>query len=98
MTDPFATACDTIFAGDCARDATIQRGTDQPVALRVVVDDGVAKVGQYGQVIGRVSKVSFLRAEWPPARGDILTIDGQARKIEAIDSDDGYIVEAVLHG
>lgn len=82
------------FAGPC----TVQRGADAPVATRCIKDDGVGRLGQYGQVIGRVSKISFIKSEWDPARGDVVTLDGAALKIEAIDNDDGYIVEAVLHG
>lgn len=68
-----------------------------------MVDDGVAKVGQYGQVIGRVTKISFIKTEWDPVRGDVVTYPDRngvllARKIEAIDTDDGRVVEAVLHG
>lgn len=78
--------------------ATVQRGVGAPAPTRVVVQDGVAQLGHQGTVIGRVTKVSFIRSEYLPARGDLLTIDGVTRKIEAIDTDDGMIVEAVLHG
>lgn len=82
------------FAESC----NVQRGTDTPVTTRCIVDDGVARIGQYGNVIGRVSKVSFLRSEWQPQRGDVVIIDTLARKVESIDTDDGFVVEAVLHG
>lgn len=78
--------------------ATVQRGTSPATPTRVVVQDGVAVVGQHGGVIGRVTKASFIRSEYLPARGDLLTIDGVTRKVEAIDTDDGMIVEVVLHG
>jgi hypothetical protein len=78
---------------------TVQRGAALPVASRVVQDDGVASIGEYGQVIGRVTKLSFIKAEWNPARGDVVTFDdGSALKVEAIDTDDGIVVEAVMHG
>lgn len=81
-----------------ATDASIVRGTAAAVAVRVIVEDGMEKVGQYGQVIGRVTKVSFMKSAWAPARGDVLTLNGVARAVEAIDSDDGYVVGVVLHG
>lgn len=79
---------------------TVQRGTAAlPVAARCIRDDVVASVGEYGQVIGRVTKVSFIKAEWDPKRGDVVTFaDNTAQTVEAIDSDDGFVVEAVLHG
>lgn len=82
------------FADPC----TITRGAAEPVTGRCIVEDGTAVIGEYGQVIGRVSRVSFIKAEWDPARGDIVNIDNLARKVESIDSDDGLVVTAVLHG
>lgn len=79
-------------------DAFVQRGTDAAVPARVVVEDGVARVGEYGQVVGRNTHVSFLRAQWVPVRGDLLTIDGATRKVESIDTDDGIVARVVLHG
>jgi hypothetical protein len=84
--DEFADAC------------TVTRGAADPVPSRCIVDDGTAQVGEYGQVIGRVTRVSFIKGEWNPARGDVVTIDGLSRPVERIDADDGLVVEAVLHG
>lgn len=81
-----------------ADDCTVQRGAVPPAPARCVVEDGVATVGEYGQVTGRVTRVSFIKQEWDPQRGDIVTIDAVARKVEAIDDDDGLVVKAVLHG
>lgn len=77
---------------------TMQRGTAAAVTVTAIVEDGVAQIGHQGQVIGRMTKVQFLRSQWAPARGDLVTIDGLTRKIEAIDTDDGMVVEVVLHG
>jgi len=79
-------------------DAFVQRGTDAAVPVRVVVEDGVARVGEYGQVVGRNTCINFLRAQWLPVRGDLVTIDGNARKVDAMDIDDGIVVRVVLHG
>lgn len=79
-------------------DAIVQRGASDPVPVRVVVHDGVARVGEYGQVIGRNTLVDFLRIEWSPRRGDKVTVDGSTRPVEDIESDDGVVVTAVLYG
>jgi hypothetical protein len=94
----FAPMGDALF-DQFAAPVTIQRGAAALVGGRCIVDDGTAQVGEYGQVIGRVTRVSFIKAEWDPARGDIVTTeDGTARKIESIEEDDGLVVKAVLHG
>ena len=77
---------------------TVTRGAAAPVATRCIVEDGVERIGQHGQVIGRVTRLDFIKTEWSPARGDQVSIDGTIRAIEAIDSDDGLVVKAVLHG
>lgn len=83
------------FADPC----TVTRNGAGPIPSRCIVEDGTAQVGEYGQVSGRVTKLSFIKREWNPARGDVVTLeDGSARKVEAIDSDDGIVVEVVLHG
>lgn len=77
---------------------TVQAGINPPFAVTAVVEDGQAKVGQHGQIIGRLTTVQFFRTDYLPVRGDLITIDGVTRKVEAIDSDDGIIVVVVLHG
>ena len=79
--------------------ATVQRGAGDPVPVSVVVHDGVARVGEYGRVIGRNTTVDFLRSEWQPMRGDLVTLDdGTSRKVDEILTDDGIVVTVVLHG
>lgn len=82
------------FADPC----TVVRGSADAVTARCVVEDGVAKIGQYGQVIATITRASFIKAEWDPKPRDVVTIDSVARKVEAIDSDDGLVVQVVLHG
>lgn len=96
-TDPFVDAHADLLSA-LGTDATVQRGNDAAVPVRVVVHDGVARVGEYGQVVGRQTLVDFLRSNWQPQRGDLVTIDGTTRKVESIDSDDGIVATAVLHG
>ena len=77
---------------------TLLHGTDPARDVRMVVDDGAQTVGSHGEIIGNKRVISVLKSEWQPVRGDTLTVRGQTRKIEAIATDDGYLVQAVLHG
>lgn len=77
---------------------TVQRGTDAPLTVTALPEDGQSKVGQRGQIVGRQTLVEFIKSDFSPERGDMVTIDGTARKVEAIDSDDGIVVVVVLHG
>jgi hypothetical protein len=79
--DQFADAC------------TVTRGAADPVTTRCIVDDGVAVLGEYNQVIGRARRVSFIKTEWAPARGDVITLGDGIVKVERIESDDGQVVE-----
>lgn len=78
-------------------DATVKRD-DDIIRTRVIVRDGVAKIGEFGRVIGRSRQVCFLRDWFQPRRGDIVTIGGRTQPVEAIVADDGFVVEVVLHG
>lgn len=93
----FADAHDELF-DELGVDITVARGTDAPVTVRAVVERGIERVGEYGQVIGSVTRVSFRTTTWQPKRGDRVTIGDDMRPIEAIDTDDGYVAQAVLHG
>ena len=76
----------------------VVRGESEPVLVDVVVERGVAKLGEFGQVVGRVTRANFRRSQWQPQPGDVLTVDAIDRAIVSIEEDDGYIVKAVLHG
>jgi hypothetical protein len=76
---------------------TVTRGAAAPVDSRCIVEEGDERLGEYGQVIGRVRMVSFIKSEWDPARGDVVTIDGTAQTVEAIEEDDGLVVKVVLN-
>lgn len=82
------------FADPC----TVTRDGAGPIPMRCIVDDGVAQMGEYGQIIGRVTHVSFVKAEWCPKRGDVVTLaDGRSKSVEIIDSDDGLVVECTVN-
>lgn len=79
-------------------DATVSRGADPAVDVRVVVTRGVARFGDYGQVVGRVTTVDFRNAQWAPRAGDVLHLPEGDRKVQGLDADDGQVARAVLHG
>ncbi|ALN88539.1 hypothetical protein LC55x_5293 [Lysobacter capsici] len=60
--------------------------------------DGVERLGEFQQVIGRARHVSARNREWMFRRGDEVTLDGRVQIVEALVTDDGLINEAVLHG
>jgi hypothetical protein len=78
--------------------ATVQRGAGAPVTVRVVVTRGQARLGEYGQVVARVTTVLFRNSEWQPQQGDQLALADGTRRVASIDADDGYVTTAVLHG
>lgn len=91
-------AMDETLFDEFGDDATVQRGADAPVALRVFVERGVEKLGDYGQVVARVTKVTFRNSEWIPQQGDVVSLPGLTRKVESTELDDGYVTTAVLNG
>lgn len=96
-TAQFAPMDDALFA-QFADACTIKRGTDDAAPGRCIVEDGIEQVGEYGRVVGRATRVSFIKGEWDPQRGDQITIDDVMRPVESIDSDDGLVVQVILHG
>lgn len=77
---------------------TVVRGEVDPVALTIFVDDAVQDVGQYGRVVGNKRVLSMMRADWQPARGDLITTRGRTSKVDEILADDGIVVTVVMHG
>jgi hypothetical protein len=88
---------ETLFV-EFGENATVQRGSDAPVAVRAFVERGVQVLGDYGQVIARVTKVTLRNSEWVPQRADVVSLNGSSRKVEAVELDDGYVTTAVLNG
>ena len=78
-------------------DASVRRD-DETIQTRVIVRDGVDKIGEFGRVIGHTRQICFLRDWFQPRRGDVVTIGGCAQPVEAIVADDGFVVEVALHG
>ena len=93
----FAVADDVIFEllGAVAH---VQRPPDPSAPVRVVVRDGVERLGEYQQVIGLVRHVCVRNREWVFRRGDLITLDDRSLAVEAVVRNDGRVNEAVLHG
>ncbi|WEN13695.1 hypothetical protein PY254_10595 [Rhodanobacter sp. AS-Z3] len=95
---PEFNALDDELFGEFAEQCSIVRGTDAPVITRCLVDDGAQTLGQHGRIIGNKRVLTFIKSEWSPARADQITVRGAMRKVDEILIDDGYTVQAVMHG
>lgn len=82
---------------DAGEPAVVTRG-GTPIDVRVIVEDGVEQMGEFNQVVGRRRVVTFRKAQFAPRRGDQVTVRNETGTVESIDSDDGYLVGAVLNG
>jgi hypothetical protein len=80
------------------RDGTVQRGAAAAVPVRVVIDRGIERYGTNGEVVAIVTVVSFKAAQWIPSAGDIVTVGAWSKKVDVLDSDDGYVTKAVMYG
>ena len=78
--------------------ATAQRGVDAAVPVTVVVDRNVEILGEYGQVVQRVDRISLRNSEWIAQHGDVIVIGVESRKVDKPLDDDGLVNRAVLHG
>lgn len=76
----------------------VQRPPIPSALILVVVRDGVERLGEFQQVVGRARHVVARNTDWAFRRGDVVTIAGRAYPVEAIVRDDGLVNEAVLHG
>lgn len=96
--DDAMSQADVALFGVFGTAATVQRGADPAVPVTVVVDRNVAKLGDYGQVVQRVDRISLRNSEWVCIRGDAFVIDGIGRRtVESLEDDDGLVNTAVLH-
>lgn len=80
------------------QDGTVQRGSDAAVPVRVVIDRGVERYGTNGEVVATVTVVSFMVAQWIPSAGDVVAVGAWSKKVDVLDSDDGYVAKAVMYG
>jgi hypothetical protein len=94
---PFDALHDAVF-DTFGIDIIVQRGSGPAVPVRVIVRDGVARLGEFQQVIGTARHLIVQCRQWQFQRGDVASWNGQAHTVEAQVADDGYVNEAVLYG
>ena len=97
MTSSFEVMDDVLFEtlGVVAR---IERDGDHTVRSQIVVRDGVERLGEFQQVVGRSRHVLARNREWMFRRGDVVVLSDRTQTVEAMIKDDGLVNEAVLHG
>ncbi|WP_148649859.1 head-tail joining protein [Lysobacter antibioticus] len=97
MTSTFEAMDDVLFEslGVVAR---IERDGGHTVRSHIVVRDGVERLGEFQQIVGRARHVVVRNREWLFRRGDEITFDGRTQAVEVVVRDDGLINEAILHG
>ncbi|WP_031372191.1 hypothetical protein [Lysobacter antibioticus] len=93
----FSTMDDVVF-DTLAVVAQVQRRPNPSERTLLVVRDGVERLGEFQQVVGRARHVIARNREWTFRRGDEVTLDGRTQPVEALVKDDGLVNEAVLHG
>lgn len=76
----------------------VQRPPNPSASIRLLFRDGVERLGDFQQVIGRARHVVARNADWVFRRGDLVSIDGRVQPVDAVVRDDGLVNEAVLHG
>lgn len=83
-------------------DGTAQRGDAAAVAVRLVIDRGAERVGEFGTVVGRVDVASVMVSEWEPRQGDLIAwtdrLGSHRKRVESLLENDGFVARAVLHG
>ena len=83
-------------------DATVQRGAGASVPVRIVVNRGQERIGEFGSTIGRIDTLDFLIAQWTPAQGDVVAwtdrLGAHSKQVETLIANDGFVATAVLHG
>ena len=93
----FTTMDDAVFA-TLGVLAQVQRRPHSSAHIPLVVRDGIERLGEFQQVVGRSRHVIARNREWLFRRGDEISLDGRTQTVEALVRDDGLINEAVLHG
>lgn len=80
------------------QDGTVTREDVIDFPVRVVIDRGVERYGTNGEVVASLTVVSFMTAQWIPSAGDVVTVGAWSKKVDVLDSDDGYVAKAVMYG
>lgn len=96
----FAPMHDALFASFGISGGVQRNGVETPV--RIVINRNQESLGEYGQVVSRVTTVDFLVSQWVPRPGDVVSwtdrLGAHQRKVDKKLEDDGFVATAVLHG
>lgn len=95
--DVFCVADDVVFT-TLGLVAQVQRLPNRSAPITLVVRDGVERLGEFQQVVGRARHVIARNREWVFRRGDQVALPDWTQTVEAVVKNDGLINEAVLHG
>lgn len=95
--DAFSTMDDVVF-DTFGVVAQVHRGPNSSASISLVVRDGVERLGEFQQVVGRARHVFARNREWVFRRGDEVALPDRSQTVEALVTDDGLVNEAVLHG
>lgn len=91
MPDPFSRMHDRVM-NRLGNPSTINA---QVTAWPVVIEQGVAMTGEYGEVVAFRS-VAVVPSINLPKSGDALVVDGAAYVIDSLLENNGYVVRCVL--
>lgn len=79
----------------CTLTITPQTGTEYTATG--IIDHNVAQLGEYGEVNGTTSMVSFIASDVSELqRGDTVALGNQSWTIDQLSEDDGFIVKYTL--
>lgn len=82
--------------------AAVTRAGGEAEPVRIVIDRGVERIGEFGTVAGRVDVVSFMVSQWEPRQGDLVSwadrLGTHEKRVESLLENDGFVAKAVLHG
>lgn len=96
----FAPMHDALFASFGINAAVKRNGVETPV--RIVINRNQESLGEYGQVVARVTTVDFLVTQWVPLSGDVVSwtdrLGAHQHKVDKKLEDDGFVATVVLHG
>ena len=95
--DVFSTA-DAVVFDVLGVVADVQRRPNSSARFPLIVRDGVERLGEFQQVIGRARHVVARNTDWVFRRGDEITLHGRTQTVESVTRDDGRVNEAVLYG
>ncbi|MGO1069728.1 hypothetical protein [Lysobacter sp. CA199] len=95
--DAFSTMDDVVFE-TLGVAALVQRADYPSAQPLLIVRDGVERLGEFQQVVGRARHVIARNREWVFRRGDEVALDGRIQSVEALVTDDGRVNEAALYG